>query len=328
MTDEVMVSISCITYNHEDYIADAIESFLKQKTDFKYEILIHDDASTDRTAAIIREYENKFPDVIKAIYQTENQYSKGVSVDIIIKKKAKGKYIAECEGDDYWLDEYKLQKQVNYMEENPACTFCFSNARVDDQNNYNESRLVIPWLPENRKFFNDENRMYSAGELQLLGFIPAMSFLYPRRILEKLPDWYLDAPVGDNALKLLAASNGYAYYMNETMCTYRFNVVGSATTKWKEETKHQTMERCNSFIKMLDGFNESTNKKYENDIELSKLTWEIQQLLLIGDYEGLKDKRFNKYLNLLNGSSKIKAYILIRLPFIVESRKKIKSIFQ
>ena len=328
MTDEIMVSICCITYNHEDYIADAIESFLKQKTNFKYEILIHDDASTDRTADIIRAYENKFPDIIKPIYQTENQFSKGECIDIIIEKKAKGKYIADCEGDDYWTEEYKLQKQVDYMEKNPECTFCFSNAQVENQNNKNEKRLVIPWLSENGKYFSGGNKKYSAGELQLLGFIPTMSFLYPRRILENLPDWYFDAPAGDNALKLLATSYGYAYYMNEAMCTYRFNVAESVTTKWKEETTQQTLERCNGFIKMLNDFNEYTNKKYDNDIELSKLTWEVQQLLLIGNHEELKDTRFNKYLNLLSGPSKIKMYILIRMPFFVESRKKFKSIIR
>ncbi len=110
--EELIVSISCKTYNHEDYIADAIDGFLQQKTNFKYEILIHDDASTDRTADIIRAYEKKYPDLIKPIYQTVNQYSiEGVSVTQLNLSRAKGKYIAECEGDDYWIDPYKLQKQ-------------------------------------------------------------------------------------------------------------------------------------------------------------------------------------------------------------------------
>lgn len=325
MTEDIMVSICCITYNHEAYIADAIESFLNQKTTFNYEILIHDDASTDKTPMIIREYEKKYPDIIQPIYQSENQYSKGVSVDAIIKKKVRGKYIAECEGDDYWIDEYKLKKQVDYMEKHPECTFCFCNAQIEDQKNKNEKRLVIPWLPENRNFFTNENRSYSAGELQLLGFIPTMSFFYPRRILDNPPDWYYEAPVGDNALKLLAASKGYAYYLNETMCTYRFNVAGSATTKWKEETVQETLERCNEFIKMLNAFNEFTNRKYETEIQLSKLTWEVQQLLLKGNYKPLRDKRFNQYLALLSGNAKYKMYLLRRFPFLIKGGKKLKS---
>jgi glycosyltransferase involved in cell wall biosynthesis len=120
MTNDPLVSICCITYNHEKYIQQCLEGFLIQKTTFLFEILIHDDASTDRTADIIREYETKYPDIIKPIYQTENQYSKGVIVSAVYNwPRAKGKYIALCEGDDYWIDSYKLQKQVDFMEANP-----------------------------------------------------------------------------------------------------------------------------------------------------------------------------------------------------------------
>lgn len=116
------VSISCITYNHEQYIADAIESFLMQETNFPFEVLIHDDASTDGTADIIRKYEKEYPDIIKPIYQKENQYSKrDGSIGRIQKGRALGKYYATCEGDDYWTDPYKLQKQVDYLEAHPDC---------------------------------------------------------------------------------------------------------------------------------------------------------------------------------------------------------------
>ena len=126
MNDEIKVSINCITYNHQEYIEEAIQSFLMQKTDFKYEILIHDDASTDSTQDIIRKYQEMYPDIIKPYFQKENQLSKGVR-RINYKfnhTKSKGKYIALCEGDDYWTDPYKLQKQVDFMEENQNCTLC------------------------------------------------------------------------------------------------------------------------------------------------------------------------------------------------------------
>ena len=105
--EQIMVSIVCNAYNQELYIREALESFVAQKTNFKFEILVHDDASTDTTADIIREYESKYPDIIKPIYQTENQYSKNVSITALQHQRANGKYIAFCEGDDYWIDEYK-----------------------------------------------------------------------------------------------------------------------------------------------------------------------------------------------------------------------------
>lgn len=115
-----LVSIITLAYNHENYIRDCLEGILMQKTSFKFELIIHDDASTDNTANIIKEYEQEYPDIIKPVYQKENQYSKGVSIGrTFLYPRAKGKYIALCEGDDYWVDPLKLQKQVSFLEKHP-----------------------------------------------------------------------------------------------------------------------------------------------------------------------------------------------------------------
>lgn len=123
------VCIRCITYNHEKYLADALEGFVMQKTTFPFVAIVHDDASTDGTADILRQYAEKYPDIIKPIYETENQYSKhdGSIGRIMDAEMAKynPKYIAYCEGDDYWTDPYKLQKQVNFMESHPDYSVCF-----------------------------------------------------------------------------------------------------------------------------------------------------------------------------------------------------------
>lgn len=114
-----LVSIICCTYNHEPYIRQCLDGFMMQKTNFSYEVLIHDDASTDATAEIVREYEDRYPEIVKPIYSEVNKYSQGIDIfSKVLLPKAIGKYIAICEGDDYWTDPLKLQKQVDFLEEN------------------------------------------------------------------------------------------------------------------------------------------------------------------------------------------------------------------
>ena len=120
-----VVSVICCTYNHEPYIRQCLEGFMMQKTDFPFEVLVHDDASTDNTSSIVKEFEAKFPDIIKPIYQLENQYHKKIDIlTTYLFSRAKGRYIALCEGDDYWTDPLKLQKQVDFLEQNPLYIQC------------------------------------------------------------------------------------------------------------------------------------------------------------------------------------------------------------
>ena len=124
-----LVTIRCITYNHEPYIRQCLDGFIMQKTNFRFEAIVHDDASTDGTADIIREYAEKYPEIIKPILQNENQYSKrDGSIRRILNENTHGKYVALCEGDDYWIDPLKLQKQVDFMEKHEDYSMCFHNA--------------------------------------------------------------------------------------------------------------------------------------------------------------------------------------------------------
>lgn len=122
---DLLVTIQCLTYNHEPYIRKCLEGFIMQKTNFRFEAIVHDDASTDGTAEIVREYSEKYPGIIRAFFETENQYSKhnGV-IGKIIRENTHGKYIAMCEGDDFWIDPLKLQKQVDLLENNPSVSLC------------------------------------------------------------------------------------------------------------------------------------------------------------------------------------------------------------
>lgn len=127
----VIVSIQCMVFNHEPYLRDCLNGFVMQKTNFRFEAIVHDDCSTDNSADIIREYAEKYPEIIKPIFEKENQYSKhDGSIEKVTDKFIKGKYIAKCEGDDYWTDPFKLQKQVDFLEEHPDYSVCTHNFRV------------------------------------------------------------------------------------------------------------------------------------------------------------------------------------------------------
>ena len=129
---EIMVTIRCITYNHELYIRQCLDGFVMQKTNFRFIAIVHDDASTDGNADIIKEYAKKYPDIIHPILQTENQHSKGFkeAKEMLINLCLQSKYVAYCEGDDYWTDPLKLQKQFDFMEANPEYAACFHPARI------------------------------------------------------------------------------------------------------------------------------------------------------------------------------------------------------
>lgn len=243
---EPLVSISCITYNHENYIRDAIEGFLMQKTTFPVEILIHDDASTDNTAQIVREYEVKYPQLIKPIYQTENQYSKrDGTIGKLQRGRAKGKYYAPCEGDDYWTDPYKLQKQVVFLEENPKYSLCFHNATV-----IYEGRLKKP-----HSFTKLNKNEYDIGDvIEKNWFIPTNSILYRKDLYENQP-WAKYVFGGDYALQLMLATKGLFYGFNESMSIYRVNNTGISTKQ--KPGFHQIR-----IVESLSYFNLSTNFRY------------------------------------------------------------------
>ena len=157
--ERLLVSIQCLVYNHEPYLRQCLDGFVMQKTNFKFEAIVHDDVSTDNSAAIIREYAEKYPDIIKPIFETENQYSKhDGSLDKIMADACNGKYIALCEGDDYWIDPLKLQKQVDFMESNIAFSMCFH--MVDIRSEGNMEKVQYFEQLEDREYSPNESGLF------------------------------------------------------------------------------------------------------------------------------------------------------------------------
>jgi glycosyltransferase involved in cell wall biosynthesis len=310
---DILVSITCITYNHEKYIADAIESFLMQKTNFPYEILIHDDASTDRTPEIIKEYETKYPDMIKPIYQTENQYSKGVKVGIFNMERAKGKYIAICEGDDYWVDPYKLQKQVDYMQKHPECSLCVHAAYRIRPDRTKLKTHLRPSLG---------NKAYTVDEVILGGggLFATNSMLYPAVFNNNRPKFFENAPIGDYPLAIYLAMHGTVYYIDEFMSAYRVGAKGS----WSESISKNIENRVVYTKKRADMLNEINKySEYKHDIAINKAI-QLNNLSLLLAKGLFEDAKKEEIYRTLDGKNKAKIFIKQYFPGIAKVLIKAK----
>ena len=280
-----MVSIICNTYNHEPFIKDALDSFVMQKTTFPFEVLVHDDASTDNTAEIIRVYEARYPNLIKPVYETENQYSKrNGAIGKIQYGRAHGKYIALCEGDDYWTDPLKLQKQFDAMEDHPEIDMCSHAAsmRRDD-------KILGVISPRDRACVIPVENVISGGG----GFFATNSIFYRRSMREITPKFaqYLSF---DYTLQIWGALRGGILYLPDIMSVYRVAVPGSWTVRMKSEQAQMDAhtERVN---KMLAILNEETDGKYDEVISEHIAQNEASMLARQGKYDEIKRGRLKDY---------------------------------
>ncbi|MCK4620872.1 MAG: glycosyltransferase [Desulfuromonadales bacterium] len=211
-----IVNIICITYNHEAYISDAIDGFLMQETDFPFQVIVHDDFSTDGTANIVEEYAKKYPNIIKPIIRSENQYSKrGYSFIDELYKIANGEFVALCEGDDYWIDPLKIQKQTSILRKNKNYSMSIHNSFIRYGHISEESLF-------NRKKLPSELRIRDV--LLRRWFSPTASFFLRNNnlIFPEVKD------VNGDMLTLLHASlQGVIHYSDDPMSVYRYLSNGS-----------------------------------------------------------------------------------------------------
>lgn len=223
LADEpIRVSVCCITYKQEQYISQAIDSFLMQRTTFPFEIIIGEDCGGDGTLAILAEYKNHYPNLIKIITSEKNVGANANFLSVV--NAARGDYIATCEGDDYWIDELKLKKQYDCLCSMPNVNICFTAAKTIDPNgrhgiisNYSKINTLIPL-----------SKVVRSGG----GFMPTASIFFKKNIVSKIPDWFETAPVGDIYLQIIASIKDGAAYLPDVTSVYRLNSIGS----WSEST--------------------------------------------------------------------------------------------
>lgn len=316
MQNQIKVSVICLAYNQEEYIETAIQSFVSQITNFDYEIIIHDDASQDRTAVIINKYANKYPKLIKPILEKENQYKYGISYMFsnFILPYAQGEFIALCEADDYWIDNYKLQKQYDYMTKKPNCTFCFTNALIENQID-GSRRCFIPYNEQDRKLFNPEQTNYSLSNFDKLSFIPTASFFLKKDTLIKVFQLYKqNCPTGDLMIRLYSTAEGYAHFINDNTCVYRESVPNSAMTQWSKDAKSVKYKRSEEIYKMLVNLDNITNYSCHESLITFMVTHGRFLYAKYNIVNFLLDRNMREILHFIKGIEKIKCFIKLFIP--------------
>lgn len=265
--EQIEVTVICITYNQEDYIADALESFVSQETDFPFEVLVHDDASTDSTAKIIRSYHDNYPSIIKPIYEAENQFGKGTKIiQSIVMPKAQGRFIAFCEGDDYWTDSRKLQKQYDFLCDNPETVMCVHASR----NIASDTKRIIS---VNRPL---ETSQYVDYRLMLhaIQSFSTNSFFIRRETLEQYYASEVSAlhAHGDHKMSLYCGMVGNVYYYSDIMSNYRVMAKGSINRALLISNNRKSIESnyYNNRLELLNKINNLTSGKYSKDIEIGR----------------------------------------------------------
>ena len=249
---EVKVSILTTAYNHAPYIAQALDSFLMQKTNFPFEIIVHDDASTDGTADIIQTYASKYPDKIRAIFQKENQYSKGINVYQFMIPCVHGTYLAICEGDDFWCDENKLQLQADWLDQHPQYSACVHNTKRIDLKNQTE-RIWFPCDGDNDLSIE---QVLAGGS----ACFHNSSLMWRKSI--QIPEVFSEVKnFGDYVLAICLAMQGKIRYFSRVMSVYRYFTPSSWSMR-QSLSSEERIKRCQDNWKLMKIVNNLTDNKY------------------------------------------------------------------
>ncbi len=243
-----VVSVCVQTYNHGKYIRQAIESVLAQQTDFPIELVIGEDCSTDGTRDIVLDYHARYPEKIRGLLSTENlgKYTGNGRLNLIRNLQAcRGDYIAFLDGDDYWIDSSKLQKQVAVLQEDTDCTLCFHSA-VEQRNGV--ERLYRPPVIQDT---------YGAEDLFAENFIRSCTVMYRNILKGAFPEWFYSIPFGDWPLHLLHAVEGHIRYIDDPMACYRVHAGGFWSSENYVVNLEKTIQLC---VELMDAFPRETHK--------------------------------------------------------------------
>lgn len=315
-----LVSIVMITYGHELFIKRAIENVLEQETKFQIELIVANDCSPDNTDQIVKEIISDHPkaSLIKYFKREKNLGIMPNFYDALWKST--GKYIAICEGDDYWTDPNKLQTQVDFLENHTDYTICFHSAKVIEQKSGKLLYNLRPHLG---------NRTFSTSAVIEGGgsFMPTASMVFRCDIIKDLPGWFQTAPVGDIFLSIYSAIKGKVYYIDKLMAVYQVN-----NSNWSSEmlAKDGFRKRYNlhtTMISLLEKIRDSKDKIHTKSLD--RLISKSIKSLLIDNYD--KEFEINDRKRLINKLSFVQRLDLtfnIKAPKIYYIYNKCKNLFK
>lgn len=318
--DQPKVSIRCTAFNHEKYIEKTLDSFLMQETNFPFEIIVHDDASTDNTVNIIKKYEEKYPNIVRPIYEKENQYSKhDGSFRKIILNKVRGKYSAFCEGDDYWIDKNKLQLQYEELENNPNCILCVHNTSIYDLIKKKDDQLFCA---------QQEKKVLNAREVLIGWNVHTSSFFFRSSLYEEFINfpnvnkfWF-----GDYVLLCLALFYGEIVYLPQVMSVYNKNNIQGVTYIKDHSSKNDLVEKEMIKKLFLEEFNKYTSNKYIEITQDLIYYYELISAYHQGECKKIfTNKNYYKIFCSLPFSMRAKIYLKRYFPKLFDLIKRIKN---
>ncbi len=266
-----LVTVWCPTYNHENYIRETLDGFVSQETDFAFQVLIYDDASNDNTAEIVREYAERFPEVFHVFLAGRNIYwhpYRERFITKLLKKNVVGKYVAICEGDDCWIDPYKLQIQVDYMESHPACSLYMHNSI---KINYHDSLEITT---QNSYKCVDEKDLSCEEVIMQYRHHPATASMLLKKDLFFMPESMERFPAMDYTIQLNCMANGDVHYSNRIMSIYRFYTEGSYT-KIICDDRNSWLKFYITLVMFLSQFDQYTSSKYHEWLNRQMQRWAL-----------------------------------------------------
>lgn len=320
-----VVSIICTTFNHEKFVERALQSFLKQKTSFTYEIVLIDDASTDKTQEIAKLYKKKYPNILKLILRNKNQFQKGNYSGWEDASKAANiysKYIAICEGDDFWLSENKLQRQYDVMSSDQEIGLSFHPTI------YFDNHTMQPLGVRNNYFQKIQNLSPSVFKLNGGGYCPTASLMVKKQTFDDWPDWASKIKVQDYFLQVWATKSFKGAFIPDIYSCYRTNNINSLTSAFENLTPGQIDEELHIELDNVERLKKVLGEKYSDEFNHRKA-------IILKEYAGsvLEKKDKNSYLKYIKASWKLKKFIssaqtvMYFLRFSIPILHLIKSFF-